>query len=271
MKGTFVLVGCGKQKQTTDEAVEARNLYTSTYFDLKRHYAETATQWAREAKQQRNAWAILSAEHVIVPPRHEIESYETAVEDLHTPAPDHRRNRDRPDGEPVETLVDLWATRVASRLTAWLNWPFRSDNDSRDSPCKRLIVLAGERYVAPLETRGAFRGNARKGQGYGLPAKPEFPFRTEDLSGIGEQMAWLKQEAKRLETEAAPAKRVELSGFGGGYERDRALWQLDRSPIDTEATEQTSLDAFEDVAERYVATEQRGLDDLVCADGGEAE
>lgn len=169
MKGTFVLVGCGQQTQSIDEPVEARDLNTSPYFALKRRYAEAVPQWAREASKRRNAWAILSAEHGIVPPRYEIESYERTVEELHAPAPAHRRNRTRPDGEPVETLLDVWATRVASRLTAWLNWPFRSDNDPRDSPCKRLIVLSGERYVAPLEARGAFRGNARKGRGYGLP------------------------------------------------------------------------------------------------------
>lgn len=271
MKGTFVLVGCGKQKRDTDEPVEVRDLYTSTYSGLKRRYAEAATQWAREASHQRNAWAILSAEHGILLPRIEVEPYETTVEDLDAPAPEHRRNRNRPDGEPVETLIDLWAKRVASGLESWLNWPFRSDNDPRESPCKRLIVLAGGRYVAPLEARGAFRGNARHSMGYGLPAKPEFPFRTEDLNGIGEQMAWLKQEAERLETEATPAERSELAAFGGGYDRDRALWQVDRPEIDIEATEQASLNQFEDVDGQFIATKQQGFDDLVCADGGAQE
>jgi len=62
-RGTFVLVGCGAAK--ADEPREARNLYTSNYFALKRRLAEALTAWAGD--HQTSAWAILSAEHGVIP------------------------------------------------------------------------------------------------------------------------------------------------------------------------------------------------------------
>lgn len=35
-EGTYVLIGCGQAKQDMDHKVPAEELYTSTYFDLKR-------------------------------------------------------------------------------------------------------------------------------------------------------------------------------------------------------------------------------------------
>ena len=242
--GTFVLVGCGAAK--ADEPREARNLYTSNYFALKRQLAEALTAWAGE--QQSSAWAILSAEHGIIPPTLEIEPYDTTAGDL--------------DGDDL----DRWARRVKSGLTSWLNWPFQTEGDPRESPCGRLVVLAGESYVAPLEAGDAFRGNVGGGLGRsrpGLPCQPEFPFREHDFGGIGEQMAWLKDRAAAI---AAPAEADTLASVGGGYERERARWQLDCPPMPDE-TEQAELSAFEDVPDCYIATEQTTL----VADGGETQ
>jgi hypothetical protein len=241
-RGTFVLVGCGKAK--ADEPRPAKDLYTSTYFAKKRDLAEALTAWAGE--HQSSAWGVLSAEHGIIPNSIEIEPYDTTVEDL--------------DGDEL----DQWADRVRSGLTSWLNWPFSSDNDPRDSPCGRLVVLAGESYIQPLEARDAFKGTVKpdlKGAP-GLPAPPEFPFREHDLGGIGEQMAWLDERADEV---AAPSAPDTLASVGGGYERDRPSWRLDRPEINAEATEQASLDAFEDVPDAYRATSQLTL----VPDGGE--
>lgn len=240
VRGTFVLVGCGAAKQDINEAVEARDLYTSTYFALKRRYAEAATQWAGD--HQHCAWAILSAEHGVIPPRHEITPYDTTVTDL-SPA-----------------SLDDWVRRVTSGLASWLNWPFQSGNDPRDSPCGELIVLAGQSYLDPLREGGAF-----KGLKYGLPAPPQFPFEQEGLGGIGEQMAWLKTEAERLETEAAPAEQDGLGSVGGGYQRTRPRWHLDRPGFPDEHS-QADLFAFEDT-DRYLATVQERLP--TSTDGGE--
>jgi hypothetical protein len=247
MRGTFVLVGCGAQK--ADEPRPARDLYTSTYFRLKRRYAEAATAWA--GKHQASAWAILSASRGVIPSRIETEPYDTTIADL--------------DGDELDT----WARRVRSALTSWLNWPFSSDNDPRDSPCGRLVVLAGEQYIQPLEGRDAFSGKVKPGQkgGPGLPTPPEFPFREHDLGGIGEQMGWLKERAAEIEAKAAPANQDELSSFNTGIKRERALWQLDRPSINIKATEQASLTEFEDVPQQYIATEQQRLTPAV-PDGG---
>ena len=243
MRGTFVLVGCGAAK--ADELKVAGELYTSNYFALKRRLAVAATAWAGE--HQSSAWAILSAEHGIIPPGLEYEPYDTTVGDLD------------------ENDLDQWADRVRSALTDWLNWPF-GDGDPRDSPCGRLVVLAGESYLQPLEDRELFRGNV--GGSFnrsrpGLPCVPEFPFREHDFDGIGEQMAWLKKRAAEI---SEPTEADTLASVGGGYERERARWHLDRPSIDIESTEQASLAAFEEVSAAYRATEQQRL----VTDGGDA-
>jgi hypothetical protein len=236
MRGTFVLVGCGKAK--ADEPRPAKDLYTSTYFAKKRELAEALTAWAGES--QSSAWGVLSAEHGIIPNSIEIEPYDTTIDDLD------------------EDELDAWADRVRSGLTSWLNWPFRSDNDPRESPCGRLVVLAGESYIRPLEARDAFKGTVKPDLtgAPGLPCVPEFPFRQHDLGGIGEQMAWLDERAAEI---AAPTEADTLASVGGGYERDRPAWRLGRPEINAEATEQASLDAFEDVPAQYRATEQQRL------------
>ena len=234
--GTFVLVGCGAAK--ADEPRPAGELYTSNYATLKRRYADAATAWAGE--HQPLAWAILSAEHGVIPNRIEIEPYDTTVDGLD------------------EDALDRWADRVRSQLTDWLNWPFRADNDPRESPCGRLVVLAGERYIQPLESRDVFRGNVGQSFGSarpGLPCVPEFPFREHDFDGIGEQMAWLKERAEEI---AAPSEADTLASVGGGYERERPTWHLNRPPF-PESTEQAGLDRFEDVPDQYIATEQQTL------------
>lgn len=238
-RGTFVLVGCGAAK--ADEPRPAKDLYTSTYFALKRRFAEAATAWITEHGRRGNGWMILSAKHGIWPPRLELDPYDLTVDDL--------------DGDEL----DRWARRVRSGLIDWLRGPFRAD-EPEDSPCKHLIVLAGERYVAPLRERDAFQATEK--HRYGVPAQPQFPFQDGDFSGIGEQMAWLKEMVPVVD--ATPPKPAELGSFGAGYERDRAAWQFDREFIDPETTEQASLGAFEDVDERYLASEQQSL----VTDGG---
>lgn len=248
-RGVFVLIGCGEAKQDTEEPVPAHSLYTSAYFGLKRRFAEAATQWA--GQNQSSAWAILSAEHGVSPHGLEIKTYDTTIEDLDEPAPEHIQGAAMPNGEEVITELDWWARGCAPALETWLRYPFRSDGET---PCGQFLVLAGRSYIEPLRERGVFGGSHD-----GLPVEPRFPFEEQELGGIGEQMAWLKTEAARLETEHAPAQRSELTSFGGGYKRNRALWQLGQPSIEIEATEQATLEGFEDVPDRFQATEQRTL------------
>lgn len=241
-RGTFVVVGCGAAK--ADERREARNLYTSNYFQIKRQFAEAATNWIPDATHRGNGWMILSAKHLIWPPRLELEPYNRTIEDLD------------------EDDRDAWAKRINAALIDWLRSPFRAD-EPEDSPCKNLIVLAGQKYIEPLLERDAFTAGEK--HNYGVPTVPQFPLQESDLGGIGEQMAWLKEMIDVVDS--TPTERAELEAFGGGYERSRAMWQLDRNPMNVEETEQAELSTFEDIDERYVATEQQSLS-VTAADGG---
>ena len=70
MTRRYAIVGCGKAKK--DESAPAKELYTSTFFEKKREFAEV---FARR-------WWILSAEHGLVEPDTVLEPYDTTVEDL---------------------------------------------------------------------------------------------------------------------------------------------------------------------------------------------
>jgi hypothetical protein len=59
-----------------------------------------------------------------------------------------------------------------------------------DPHCRRLIVLAGDQYVQPLQERDVFEP---------FPWVTRFPFQEQDFGGIGEQMRWLSEEADQAE------------------------------------------------------------------------
>ncbi|MFC6977134.1 DUF6884 domain-containing protein [Halomicroarcula sp. GCM10025709] len=267
-RGRFVLIGCGDAK--TDDPADARNLYTSSYFAVKRKYAEAAVQWARTADRRANAWGVLSAEHGVLLPRQTVDPYDTTIEALRREPIEGELNYELPSGDRVETRLDQWALRVHSALGDWLRRPFAADQ--QESPCRELVVLAGSDYVDALRERGIFdeRPTAiRTGRETyrALPPKAtvRFPFQERDFDGMFEQMAWLSDRAEALDAAATPARESELSAFDGGFERERATWQTDHSSVDVDGTEQAGLDAFEDVPDRFRATRQTSL----ATDGGE--
>ncbi|RLM89039.1 DUF6884 domain-containing protein [Haloarcula sp. Atlit-7R] len=269
-RGRFVLIGCGDAK--TDDPAEARDLYTSSYFAVKRSYAEAAVQWARTADRRANTWAVLSAEHGILMPRQTVAPYDTTIEDLRDDPIEGEANYRLPSGEQVETRLDRWALRVHSSLGDWLRRPYAADQ--QESPCRELVVLAGSDYVDALRKRGIFDGRPtaiRTGRETytALPPKAavRFPFQERDFDGMFDQMSWLSDRVEELSSAAAPARRSELSAFDGGFERDSATWQTGHSGVDVEGTEQAGLDAFENVPERFLATRQTSL----ATDGGEGE
>ena len=261
-RGRFVLVGCGAAK--APETVEARDLYTSSYFAVKRQYAEAAVQWAGTADRRANSWGILSAEHAVLMPRMEVEPYDTTIDDLRGVQIAGEPVYELPSGDLVETELDRWAMRVHSSLGDWLRRPYAADQ--QESPCRELVVLAGGEYVNALRERDIFSGRPtaiRTGRETyrALPPKAtvRFPFQERDFDGMFDQMAWLSSRADELAAAAAPARRTELAAFDSGYERDCASWQTDQSRVNLEGTEQANLDAFEDVDERYLATKQTQL------------
>jgi hypothetical protein len=261
-RGRFVLVGCGAAK--APEPVEARELYTSSYFALKRQYAEAAAQWIGTADRRANTWGILSAEHAILPPRLEVEPYDTTIADLQDVPAEGKSAYELPSGDPVETELDRWAMRVHSSLGDWLRRPYAADH--KESHCRELVVLAGSDYVEALRERDIFIGRPtamRTGRETyrALPPKAtvRFPFQEQDFDGMFDQMAWLSSRTEELAAAAAPARRTELTAFTGGYERERASWQTGHDGVDIDGTEQASLETFEDVDERYLATRQTQL------------
>ena len=261
-RGRFVIVGCGAAKAS--ETVEARDLYTSSYFAVKRQYAEAAVQWARTADRKANTWAILSAEHGVLLPRQEVDPYDTTIDDLRGVPIAGESAYELPSGDPVETELDRWAMRVHSALGDWLRRPYAADQ--QESPCRELVVLAGSDYVDALRERDIFsrRPTAiRTGRETyrALPPKAtvRFPFQERDFGGMFDQMEWLSSRVDELESAAAPARRTELTAFDGGYERKSGSWQTAHEGVDVEGTEQASLESFEDVDERFLATKQTEL------------
>lgn len=259
IRGRFVLVGCGDAK--ADEPRQAQDLYTSSYFRCKRRYAEAATQWARTADRRANAWAVLSAEHHVLPARLEVEPYDTTLDDLRGNPIGGEPSYTLPSGESVDTELDKWALRVHTFLAEWLARPFQTDQE--ESSCRELVVLAGRSYVDALRNRGVFSGQPtaiRTGRATykALPprATVRFPFQQQDLGGLFEQQAWLADRADALEDEAAPARRSELSAFGAGYERDRARWRVNQPRMSVDGTEQAQLASFEDVPAEFIASNE---------------
>jgi hypothetical protein len=121
----FVIVGCGAAKRdgSQGQTYAAKELYTSTYFQKKREYAETVG----------DQWMILSAEHGLIPPTVELRPYETSIDDL--------------DEDELEQL----AHEVGMDLIEWVAWELGNGCDVDE-----IVVLAGKKYIKPLRQRETF-------------------------------------------------------------------------------------------------------------------
>jgi len=253
---TLVLVGCGKAKRDPDDEEDLRlaavgpeeswggsegpmwraeDLYTSTYFGVKREFAGMMTRWARvsgdDSGEGAGAWAVLSAEHGVIPHWRPVAPYDTTVEDLGDDPtnPDHRVDnpygRHRPDGQEIVTEMDRWAASVASGLSKWVAG-FRDGAASVGGAGPRpnkLLVLAGSNYLDPLVKRGVFEyGIARMAgnpnQGRTFPLQERFLFDEIDAGGIGEQMGWMSEAIERLKPalpDNVETNQPELGRWGG--------------------------------------------------------
>lgn len=107
-------VGCGASKLDTDEAVPAKDLYTSNYFALKREYAEVTC----------DGWFIVSAEHGVLQPDNEIEPYDTTITDL------------------SDYELGKWSVRTSNEISNALSfW----------NAYKSAVVLMGSSYAEHIE------------------------------------------------------------------------------------------------------------------------
>jgi hypothetical protein len=111
MTHTVVLVGCGNAKR--DRYCAAKDLYTSTYFQKKRAYAE----------EYGDQWFILSAKHKLFDPDRWLAPYDKSMADLADP--------------------DQWARFVGGEL----------HHQCRDvEEDVEVVMLAGRDYSDPLRS-----------------------------------------------------------------------------------------------------------------------
>lgn len=245
LDGTLVLIGCGKAKRDPNDPVDlhqaeisegqewggregplwqAKDLYTSTYFSSKRDFAERIS---RGLPTEASGWAILSAEHGVVPPWEPLKPYDTTLDDLGGDPnnPDHRVDnswvRRRPDGQEIVTEIDEWSAKVATTLAKWVA-SHREATAGSNNAANELLVLAGQDYINPLRERDVFEnGIARMtgdpNAGFTLPVRTRYLFEEIDASGIGEQMGWLSDAVDRLDAQAPTDDRqAELGSWVGG-------------------------------------------------------
>ncbi|MDL5361333.1 DUF6884 domain-containing protein [Halalkalicoccus sp. NIPERK01] len=164
----FTYVGCGKAKREIDghpnhakNQYPAAALYTSNYFALKRRYAERASE----------SWWILSAKHGPIHPFVRLKHYDVTMSDY----PIEGGNA------PFET-IENWAEHVVEQVgVAVRRYQEQDEADAVDE----IVMLAGKDYLDPVRD-----GLSAIADEFDLMIR--YPF--DDTSGIGEQMAWLKNQ-----------------------------------------------------------------------------
>ena len=177
---TLVAVGCSGSKHDVDGAVPAADLYKSAYWTCKDDYSATVGDDRR----------IISAEHAVLHPDAKIGYYERTPDDLRGIPVD--ADQRLPNGDPVRTLLDLWAVSVYDGLAEWL----RNESAGIDPRDVEGEVLLGRRYRDPLETRGVFEALRIPGE-----LKISFPFQEVEQAqgGNGNQMGWMTDEVAAQE------------------------------------------------------------------------
>lgn len=260
LDGTLVLVGCGKDKRDPEDptdvhvasvgpdenfgpdwddetgpAWKARDLYTSSYFSVKREFAEVVSQWAGpDDGTTSSGWAILSAEHGVVQPWEDLKYYNKKVDDLGDDEtnPEHRVRNPyclrRPDGREIVTEMDAWAAKVGRTLMKWVAGHRDRRAHPGDNNADTLLVLAGQKYLDPLRERGVFeygisRMTGNPNEGFKQPLRPRYLFENIDAGGNGEQMGWLSDAVDRIDadpdTGTMQAEAAEWAGDERSCER----------------------------------------------------
>ena len=173
------LLGCGAEKQ--DEPAEARDLYTSTYFQKKRRWAELYAY----------RYLIVSAEHVLLEPEDEIEPYDTRLSDL------------------TETGRELWRQRLVDKLSVELSTVYGTPHSHE------VVLLMGESYRDAV--REALEATARGYFDEDEHAAVWSPFEDVEQArgGQGNQMGWLSDEIERAEK---PNGQTDMEAFADGGE-----------------------------------------------------
>ena len=181
MSETYAVIGCGNAKR--DHEARARELYTSTYFALKREYADHFA----------DTTIILSAKHGLVAGWRTIEPYDTTLEDV-----------DR------ERLVEQ---------VEWdLGGPFTGHQF-----CDEVLLLAGRDYASVyVDAVARDRDPGRLWSDTEDVAITDV-FGEASLGGIGDQMGYLREaidDDLRQPDSDQRAQQAALDRFAGRVEVD---------------------------------------------------
>lgn len=152
----IVLVGCGDAKRDCKQC-EAKDLYTSSYFTVKRNYAE----------ELGDEWLVLSATGPLL---HDelVEPYDLQIDG----------GEFKGESEPNHDDVEAWANDVAL-VVDYLAQEY--------DEAVEIVVLAGADYVNPIRERlnsfVPYHSTIRY---------VRYPF--DDTSGMFEQMSWCNEQ-----------------------------------------------------------------------------
>lgn len=150
----IALVGCGSAKQDLDDGE------TVPAKDLYTSpYFSLKREYAEECCDE---WKILSAKHGLLDPETEIESYDASL-------------NPRSDSYIGDYEAGVWAVETAQSLSVWTSFKI---------PYTHYVVLAGEDYVGHRHIEDELDRRQHVA----------FPFRRDDLGGIGDQQGWLREE-----------------------------------------------------------------------------
>ncbi|WP_058997768.1 DUF6884 domain-containing protein [Haloarcula sp. CBA1127] len=122
-------------------------------------------------------WMILSAEHGLISPDEEIGAYDASL---------------KPSSNSYigDYEAGKWSVNTSNEIRVF---------DSFQAVYASYVVLAGEDYVRHIEDELA-SGHRRV----------SFPFRSDDLGGIGDQQGWLREQIDSYH----PPDRADLDHYG---------------------------------------------------------
>ena len=195
-------------------ACARKDLYTSSYFSLKRRYAEEIGDF----------WSILSAEHGLLPPTKEILPYETSIDDLDEDQRDHL------------------AHSVGMDLIDWI-----ADFASQEIEVERVVVLAGRSYLDPLRSRDTFSSGISPRVDYPLQ-QGDLGGIGQQMSWLKDRVESQQYEQSKLVTdggveEDSAINRIECYSCGDVIDewcetRRYGFWDAESQNYDSRPTEQ---------------------------------
>lgn len=150
----YALMGCGSSKIELDEG---ETVPAKDLYDGT--YFSLKWEYVEECCDKAK---ILSAKHGLLDPETEIETYDASL-------------NPRSDSYIGDYEAGIWAVETAQSIYTWTSFHI---------PYVHYVVLAGEDYV----------GHRHIEQQLGRLRHVSFPFRSDDLTGIGDQQRWLRQK-----------------------------------------------------------------------------